>query len=138
MLITFITILFINTPIFKSAQALQIDEDVLLSYRNLDSFVELKGGEFMMGINDKNGVNGEYPERKAIVHPFRMHLYPVTVAAFKRYKNDKFNHRTDAEQSQFSWVFSKLVNRYARIDEKKNEDDNVFSLFFLFLKFLEF
>ena len=117
---------------FELIRALQIDEDVLLSYRNLDSFVELKGGEFMMGVNDNSGVNGEYPQRKAIVHPFRINLYPVTVASFKRYKNDKFNHRTDAETAQFSWVFSKQVNKKAHIDEKKNENDNVILIFIIF------
>lgn len=41
-------------------------------HRALESFVELKGGEFLMGVNDREGVNNEYPQRKAIVAPFRL------------------------------------------------------------------
>lgn len=47
----------------------QIDE--LEKFRTYDSFVELKGGDYLMGINDREGVNFEYPQRKAIVRPFR-------------------------------------------------------------------
>lgn len=48
-------------------------EDELEKHRALESFVELKGGEFFMGINDREeGVNGEHPQRKAIVSPFRL------------------------------------------------------------------
>lgn len=45
--------------------------DELTQYKPLESFVELKGGEFFMGINDRNGVNYENPHRKAIVEPFK-------------------------------------------------------------------
>lgn len=46
-------------------------QDELEKHKSLESFVELKGGEFFMGINDREGVNGEHPARKAIVAPFR-------------------------------------------------------------------
>jgi formylglycine-generating enzyme required for sulfatase activity len=88
----------------------------LESFRPYDSFVELKGGEFQMGINDRSGVNHEYPARHAKVAPFRIHLYPVTIASFKNYKKEKFRHRTDAELARASWVFEKLVDEHAQID----------------------
>lgn len=48
-----------------------LEEEELERHRGLESFVELKGGEFFMGINDREGVNDEYPHRKALVNPFR-------------------------------------------------------------------
>lgn len=54
-----------------AAKGHQIHQEELEKYRPLESFVELKGGEFFMGINDREGFNGEYPPRKAIVEPFR-------------------------------------------------------------------
>lgn len=46
-------------------------QEELEKFRPLESYVDLKGGEFFMGINDREGVNGEYPHKKAIVQPFR-------------------------------------------------------------------
>ena len=40
-------------------------------YRAYESFVELKGGDFLMGTDDRDGINHEYPQRKASVKPFR-------------------------------------------------------------------
>lgn len=48
-----------------------IVQDELEAHRALESFVELEGGEFFMGINDREGVNFENPQRKAVVTPFR-------------------------------------------------------------------
>ncbi len=39
--------------------------------RHLESFVELRGGSFRMGINDRHGINMEYPIKQAHVQPFR-------------------------------------------------------------------
>lgn len=55
----------------------------------------------------------------------RIHLYPVSVAAFKAYKNAKFLHRTDAELSGSSWVFEPLVDAHAELDQSLSDDDDV-------------
>lgn len=55
--------------LFELSVSHNVDE--LEKHRNLESFVELKGGDFFMGINDRKGVNGEHPMRKGIVSPFR-------------------------------------------------------------------
>lgn len=55
-------------PIFIQCQ--HIDE-LVDKLRHLESFVELQGGSFRMGINDKNGINMEYPIKQAHVKPFR-------------------------------------------------------------------
>lgn len=39
--------------------------------RYLESFVELRGGSFHMGVNDPEGVNMEFPIKLAHVEPFR-------------------------------------------------------------------
>jgi hypothetical protein len=49
----------------------EITEDLVNFYKPLESFVELKGGKFLMGVNDRDGVNNEYPQRQAAVKPFR-------------------------------------------------------------------
>ena len=46
-------------------------DSTLDKFKPYESFVEIKGGEFMMGINDREGVNHEYPLKKAKVKPFR-------------------------------------------------------------------
>jgi formylglycine-generating enzyme required for sulfatase activity len=57
--------------LIRAARAQNIDEE-LVKYKALESFVNLRGGEFLMGINDRQGgVNGEHPQRRAIVSPFR-------------------------------------------------------------------
>ena len=60
---------------YKELDALGDLEHVSLElanfYNHFESIVELKGGEFRMGINDRYGVNGEYPQRFAKVKPFR-------------------------------------------------------------------
>ena len=60
---TFTLCLTVNTQ--------RVTEEYLNKYRALESFVELKGGKFMMGVSDRFGFNGEYPQRFAIVKPFR-------------------------------------------------------------------
>lgn len=92
-------------------------------YRNLDSFVELKGGDFVMGINDRAGVNYEHPQKMAHVEPFRILMFPVSNAAFRKFKDQKYNFRTDCEKSGFSWVFKSLKNIKAKIVTTKNIDD---------------
>lgn len=92
-------------------------------YRNLESFVELKGGDFIIGINDRSGVNYEHPQKMAHVDPFRILMFPVTNAAFRKFKDHKYKFRTDCEKSGFSWVFKSLKNSKAKIQTSKNIDD---------------
>lgn len=53
-----------------------------------------------------------------------MHLYPVTVAAFKKFKKAKYRHRTDAELATSSWVFQPIIHAHAELDHIHNDDDN--------------
>jgi len=46
-------------------------DDLVEKLRHLESFVELRGGTFRMGINDRHGINMEYPIKQAHVHSFR-------------------------------------------------------------------
>lgn len=42
--------------------------------RHLESFVELRGGSFRMGINDRHGINMEYPVKQGHVNAFRYEI----------------------------------------------------------------
>ena len=66
-----IQIIFTAVMVLLSQRAVGKEDPELEKHRPYESFVELTGGEFMMGINDHNGVNYEYPHRKASVKPFR-------------------------------------------------------------------
>ena len=46
-------------------------DDLVDKLRHFESFVELRGGDFRMGINDRHGLNMEYPIKQAQVQPFR-------------------------------------------------------------------
>lgn len=46
-------------------------DNLVEKLRHLESFVELKGGSFRMGVNDRHGINMEYPVKQAHVQPFR-------------------------------------------------------------------
>lgn len=124
---------FLFCILFKLKITQDINDD-LNKYRGLDSFVELKGGDFIMGINDRTGVNYEYPTKKAHVKPFRILMYPVTNAAFRNFKNHKHKLRTDCEKSGFSWVFKSLMNKNSKIETKKNIDDVFLMKKFFFIK----
>ena len=108
----------------------QHTDDLVDKLRHFESFVELRGGAFRMGINDRHGLNNEYPVKQAHVHPFRSELslvsrlsltptrlsrifqYPVTVAAFRRYTQDKTRYRTRAELNGFSFLLSNSTNPF--------------------------
>lgn len=100
-----------------NSQTQEYKKDDLIQFKPLESYVELKGGDFLMGINDREGYNYEYPQRKGIVKPMRVMLYPVSIASFKRYKQQKYKHRTDAEIAGYSWVFKQLLNKKAKLNE---------------------
>lgn len=55
-------------PILIQCQHVDVLVDRL---RHLESFVELRGGSFRMGINDRHGINMEYPVKQAHVNSFR-------------------------------------------------------------------
>ena len=46
-------------------------DDLVDKLRHLESYVELKGGTFRMGVNDRYGINMEYPIKQAQVQSFR-------------------------------------------------------------------
>ncbi len=46
-------------------------DDLVDKLRHLESFVELRGGSFRMGVNDRHGMNMEYPIKQAHVQSFR-------------------------------------------------------------------
>lgn len=48
----------------------------------------------------------------------------MTIASFKKYKNEKFKHKTDAEQAGISWVFDRLVDPSAELDHHVRDDEN--------------
>lgn len=54
-------------------------------------------------------------------------MYPVTMASFKKFKNSKFHHMTDAEEIGSSWVFEYLMTSVMQkhIDKKRLSDDSV-------------
>ena len=55
-------------PIFIQCQHI---DDLVNKLRHFESFVELRGGNFRMGINDRHGINMEYPIKQAYVKSFR-------------------------------------------------------------------
>ncbi len=62
----------------------KVTEDLLNSYKPLESFVALRGGDFHMGINDPDGTNNEFPMRYSNVKPFRYkNFYLVLLIKFK-------------------------------------------------------
>lgn len=54
-----------------------------------------------------------------------MSLYPVTIASFKKYKNDKFKYRTEAEKTGYSWVLENLLDEYSHINNETKFNDQV-------------
>ncbi|CAF0856803.1 unnamed protein product [Adineta ricciae] len=97
-------------PILALCQDL---DDLVNQQRHLESFVELRGGSFYMGINNPDGINMEFPARLAYVRSFRIFQYPVTVAAFRRYTQDKPRHRTEAEKKGYSFMLGNPTKKSA-------------------------
>jgi hypothetical protein len=51
-------------------------------------------------------------------------LYPVTIAAFTKFKRDKVKHVTEAEEHHSSWVLKSLVKKLRpEVDKKRNIND---------------
>jgi formylglycine-generating enzyme required for sulfatase activity len=93
--------------------------------RFLESFVELKGGTFKVGHSDPNGVNFEHPQKVATVKPFRIMLYPVSIAMFANYMKLKPKYQTTAEVTGSSWVSNYLVDPQSLMDRRDHEDSDV-------------
>lgn len=74
MMISIVSILCLSIQ-FSLIQCQNIDQ-LVDQLRHLESFVELKGGHFRMGINDRDGINGEYPFKQTFVKSFRLTLFP--------------------------------------------------------------
>ena len=47
------------------------DIDFINTFKPLESTVDLKGDSFFMGINDREGIHHEYPQRKANANAFK-------------------------------------------------------------------
>ncbi|KAL3862007.1 hypothetical protein ACJMK2_008012 [Sinanodonta woodiana] len=88
---------------------LQDIRDVINSYDHFDIMKLMKGGKFMIGINDPKSDTGEYPVRMTEVKPFYMDIYPVTVSQMWKFKQRKKRFKTTAEKKGFSWVLSRFV-----------------------------
>ena len=73
-----IRILLLFSLVFLSIKA-DFTNNEYEKYRSYESFVELKGGDFLMGSDDRDGVNHEYPQRKASVKPFRYIYYKLSL-----------------------------------------------------------
>ena len=79
--------------------------------RHGKNLVELLGGEFYMGTNDKVGYpnDGEGPKRKVRVNPFKIDRYAVTNKQFQEFVNET-GYVTEAERFGWSYVFHLLVS----------------------------
>lgn len=72
--------------------------------------VEIPGGEFLMGTNEKDGfpADGEGPVRKVKVNSFLIDRFAVTNEEFKRFVEET-NYVTEAEQFGWSFVFHLFI-----------------------------
>ncbi|XP_077998546.1 inactive C-alpha-formylglycine-generating enzyme 2-like [Glandiceps talaboti] len=75
--------------------------------------VELKGGKFMMGTDERTARDGEGPPRKMAVKPFKIMKYPVTNSAFRKFIRAK-KFKTEAEKFRWSFVFEAFVKEEIR------------------------
>lgn len=65
----FVKIIIINV-LLNLSKSQTSDRDIT-NHKHLESFVELSGGEFLVGINDIDGIHYEHPFKRALVKPFR-------------------------------------------------------------------
>lgn len=75
-----------------------------------ESMVELPGGEFLMGTEDKEGfpADGEGPVREVYVAPFAIDAYTVSNTRYADFV-DATGYVTDAERFGWSFVFAKFL-----------------------------
>ncbi|KAI3379759.1 hypothetical protein SNEBB_009753 [Seison nebaliae] len=100
------------------------DFDLFRKYIRFDQHIEVKGGDFDIGINDRqNNRNGEHPIKFARIPSFRIMQYPVTNVMFRMYMQEKSRYMSSAEKKKFSLVFSKLVDDNGKVLEKEEFTD---------------
>lgn len=58
-------------------------------------FVQIRGGEFILGNQGKNGRSNEYPSRKVEVQEFEIGKYEITNAQFCAFLNENGNNGDD-------------------------------------------
>lgn len=75
------------------------------------SMIELPGGTFLMGTNDKEGFpdDGEGPVREITINPFAIDPTTVTNRQFEAFIKDT-HYETDAEKYGWSFVFYGLLS----------------------------
>lgn len=80
-----------------------------------ENLIELPGGEFLMGTDDKEGflADGEGPVRRVYVKPFAIDRFTVTNVQFKEFVEET-GYQTDAERYNWSFVFHLLVSESAK------------------------
>ncbi|GAE29799.1 formylglycine-generating enzyme family protein [Halalkalibacter hemicellulosilyticus] len=78
--------------------------------KHRDNLINLPGGEFLMGTDDKDGfpTDGEGPVRKVYIPPFAVDRYTVTNAEYQEFIQET-GYQTDAERFGWSFVFHLLV-----------------------------
>src|SRR5699024_879408 len=74
--------------------------------------IELPGGDFLMGTEDKEGFpdDGEGPIRRVTIDPFYIDAATVTNAAFQEFIKAT-DYQTDAERFGWSFVFYQLLTQ---------------------------
>ncbi len=106
---------FIDLSIEKKQDSVQIQTATKL--RHDENLIELPGGEFLMGTEDKDGfvTDGEGPVRNVYVKPFAVDRYTVTNQQFKEFIEDT-GYKTEAEQFGWSYVFHLFVSEHTKRD----------------------
>ncbi len=83
--------------------------------KHVEHLIELSGGEFMMGTDDKSGFpnDGEGPVRKVFINKFAIDRFAVTNAQFNHFIQET-GYETDAERFGWSYVFHLLATSKAK------------------------
>ncbi|MFC0558431.1 formylglycine-generating enzyme family protein [Halalkalibacter alkalisediminis] len=106
----------LNTSVIvEKKESMEIKKS--MKRRHDENLIELPGGEFLMGTDDKDGFesDGEGPIRNVYVKPFAVDRFTVTNEQFKEFI-DETGYKTDAEQFGWSYVFHLLAS-----DQTKRE-----------------
>lgn len=104
-----------------------INNEIALSFKHLNSFVDLKGGQFLM---DKPRILGVKHQTQHLIKikPFRIMMYPVSVASYHLHRNQK-EIPTDAERLNGSLVFKRMLepkSMYKRLKPIKIKEEYMF------------
>lgn len=95
-------------PLDLSKQTIHTSNHIIFR----EKMIQLPGGEFLMGTNEKDGfpADGEGPIRQVKIDPFLIDQTAVTNAEFKHFIEDT-GYVTDAEQYGWSFVFDLFVSK---------------------------